>query len=87
MTLDDFAADHASPVVVKIDVEGAEEEVLKGADQVFRRSQPTLICEVHNERAAIGVAVWLANMGYQSEWLPDRSEFPRHLVARPSGTT
>jgi FkbM family methyltransferase len=87
VTLDYFAADHPSPAVVKIDVEGAEEDVLKGAHEVFRRSHPTLICEVHNERAATGVAAWLANMGYQSEWLPDRSEFPRHLVARPSGTT
>jgi hypothetical protein len=73
--------------VVKIDVEGAEEEVLKGAFEVFRGSQPTLICEVHNERAAKGVADWLANMNYQSEWLPDRPEFPRHLVARVSGTS
>ena len=83
MTLDHFAADHRSPAVVKIDVEGAEEEVLKGAEEVFRRSKPTLICEVHNERAAEGVAAWLARMGYRSKWLTAGAEFPRHLVAQP----
>ena len=84
-TLDHFVADHRSPTVVKIDVEGAEEEVLKGAEEVFRRSKPTLICEVHNERAAEGVAAWLARMGYQSKWLATGAEFPRHLVARADG--
>jgi FkbM family methyltransferase len=83
VTLDHFAADHPSPTVVKIDVEGAEEEVLKGAEEVFRRSKPTLICEVHNGRAAEGVAAWLARMGYQSKWLTAGAEFPRHLVAHP----
>jgi FkbM family methyltransferase len=85
VTLDHFVADHRSPTVVKIDVEGAEEEVLKGAEEVFRRSKPTLICEVHNERAADGVAAWLARMGYQSKWLTTGAEFPRHLVARAGG--
>ncbi len=84
-TLDHFAADHRSPAVVKIDVEGAEEEVLKGAEEVFRRSKPTLICEVHNERAAEGVAAWLARMGYQSKWLTTGAGFPRHLVAHTDG--
>jgi FkbM family methyltransferase len=85
VTLDHFAADHRSPTLVKIDVEGAEEEVLKGAEEVIRRSKPTLICEVHNERAAEGVAAWLARMGYQSKWLGKGLEFPRHLVARADG--
>jgi FkbM family methyltransferase len=83
ITLDHFAADHPSPTVVKIDVEGAEEEVLKGAEEVFRKSKPALICEVHHQRAAEGVAAWLARMRYQSKWLGDRVEFPRHLVAAP----
>ncbi|MGB6546806.1 MAG: FkbM family methyltransferase, partial [Candidatus Acidiferrales bacterium] len=52
VTLDRFAEDHRPPAVVKVDVEGAEEEVLKGAEGVFRTARPTLICEVHHGRAA-----------------------------------
>jgi FkbM family methyltransferase len=83
VTLDRFAEDHRPPAVVKIDVEGAEVEVLKGAEGVFRRSKPTLICEVHHGRAAEGVAAWLATMGYEWKWLGDVAAFPRHLVAQP----
>ena len=82
VTLDRFVEDHRSPAVVKVDVEGAEEEVLKGAEEVFRTSKPTLICEVHHGRAAEGVAAWLARMGYQWKWLGDDVAFPRHLIAQ-----
>ena len=85
LTLDHFAAHYPLPAVVKIDVERAEEEVLKGAEEVFRRSKATLICEVHNERAAAGAVAWPARTGYQSKWLPDPIELPGHLVAQFSG--
>jgi FkbM family methyltransferase len=83
VTLDRFAKDHRPPAVVKIDVEGAEVEVLKGAEEVFRTSKPTLVCEVHHSRAAQGVAAWLTTMGYQWKWLGEIAAFPRHLVAQP----
>ena len=38
LTLDRFAADHRLPNVVKVDVEGGEEQVLKGAEGVFRNA-------------------------------------------------
>lgn len=85
MTLDRFAANHRLPNVVKVDVEGAEEDVLKGAEELFRTSKPTLICEIHNPRAAEGVATWLKALDYQWKWLAESAEFPRHLVARASG--
>jgi FkbM family methyltransferase len=81
VTLDHFALDHRPPTVVKIDVEGAEEQVLLGAEAVFRVSHPTLICEIHNARAAEGVASWLARQGYGWKWLSEGDGFPRHLVA------
>ena len=42
-TIDHFALCYRHPAMVKIDVEGAEEEVLKGAKVVFGTSKPSLI--------------------------------------------
>ena len=68
--------------MVKIDVEGAEEDVLKRAKAVFGTSKPYLICEIHNAQIAEGVTRWLVAVGYSWEWLGLESHFPRHLVAR-----
>jgi len=46
--LDDyFDASVPPPALIKIDVEGAELMVLKGARQTIAKSQPTLIVEIH----------------------------------------
>ena len=37
------------PDVIKIDVEGAEQEVLAGATELFARARPMVICEVGGE--------------------------------------
>jgi FkbM family methyltransferase len=81
VTLDHFALEHRPPAVVKIDVEGAEEQVLEGAEAVFRQSQPTLICEIHTARLAESVSTWLTAHGYRWNWLNEGEGFPRHLVA------
>lgn len=85
LTLDDFVREHRPPTVVKVDVEGAEEEVLVGAEGVLRTSRPALICEIHNAQAAEGVCKRLAAHGYGWNWLNDVDSFPRHLVATALG--
>jgi FkbM family methyltransferase len=82
LTLDRFALDHLPPTVIKIDVEGNEEEVLKGAETVFLRRKPLLICEIHHARSAEGVVSWLESVGYIWTWVGGESRFPRHLVAQ-----
>jgi FkbM family methyltransferase len=82
VTLDHFVLNHRPPTVVKIDVEGAEEQVLKGAEAIFRNSRPTLICEVHHPGAAESVSKWLALHDYGWNWLTEGESFPRHLVAQ-----
>jgi len=60
----DWLADRLStPHVVKIDVEGAEIEVLKGGTQLFAKAKPIIICEVAE---ANGAAVFelLDSSGY-----------------------
>jgi FkbM family methyltransferase len=47
-TLDRFCADHdIAPEVIKIDVEGAELAVLRGARETLRRSKPVIFLSVH----------------------------------------
>ncbi len=47
-TLDRFCAERqVSPDVVKVDVEGAEFQVLRGATELLRRERPLVFCELH----------------------------------------
>ena len=83
VALDDFIQGNPLPTVIKIDVEGAEADVLRGSEEVFRRAKPILICEVHNDRAEANVTRWLEERAYQFDWLEDTRQFPRHLLATP----
>lgn len=82
-TLDDFAREHVAPDVVKIDVEGAESEVLKGAEKVFAESRPHLLCEVHDPANASFVETWLEDRDYDIRWLDENDKLPRQLLATP----
>jgi len=61
------------PGLIKIDVEGTEWEVLKGAEGTLRAHRPDLLLSLHPEPLArIGVAEsqileWLAARGYVYE--------------------
>lgn len=50
VTLDQFVADHSIEAIdiIKIDVEGAELKVLKGAQGVLRKHRPKLFVETHD---------------------------------------
>lgn len=82
VTLDRFAEEHRAPNVIKIDVEGAEGEVLKGAERVFRDAKPILICEVHHAQACAAVTEWLEQRDYRWKWLSKDARFPRHFFAQ-----
>lgn len=81
-TVDAFVLEHLPPAVIKIDVEGAESEVLKGADRVTREVKPVVICEIHNNNAAEYASDWLAGRGYVWKWLEGTDSFPRHIFAK-----
>jgi FkbM family methyltransferase len=82
-TLDDFVKKNPEPGFLKIDIEGAESEALKGAEMLFRTVRPTLICEIHDELNAAFIMRWLDEKSYQSRWLEDPVGFPRFLYASP----
>jgi FkbM family methyltransferase len=83
ITLDDFVVGHPTPDVVKVDVEGAESDVLKGAEQLFRSRRPVLLCEVHDAEQRRAVEGWLDEHSYGWHWLERDQRLPRHLFAFP----
>jgi predicted RNA methylase len=64
--LDSFAERPAMPVphFVKIDVDGAELEVLEGMDQIAKQDRPTAVIEVHSSKLEDDCARWLADRSY-----------------------
>jgi FkbM family methyltransferase len=74
------------PNVIKIDVEGAELDVLKGAEQTLRRSRPPVFLSLHpsalakrNESPEM-IFVWLKQRGYRYEVISEDHEI--HVIAR-----
>jgi FkbM family methyltransferase len=87
--LDSLAAQEGlpPPAVMKIDVEGAEVEVLIGATAVLRRNRPVLMIELHGTNAA--VAGVLKDLDYASYVLGSpavvaESPWDAYVVAVPT---
>ncbi len=75
------------PAVVKIDVEGAELDVLRGAERLLSEARPVLFLSLHaGPLAALGltpadVMAWLDARRYGCEVIATDQEI--HVVARP----
>ncbi len=57
------------PTLMKIDVEGAEHNVLQGAIQFIKQFKPHILMEVHNTNSALLVSTMLTSMGYDLKML------------------
>lgn len=63
--LDDWVADKACrPALLKIDTEGAEAGILRGAQETIREWQPTILCEVLSDEAGTRVKAALPSYRY-----------------------
>jgi FkbM family methyltransferase len=60
-----------SPHIIKIDVEGAEFEVLKGAKNLLTDVKPVLIIEIHHIKAMHEVSALLHELNYTTTILED----------------
>jgi FkbM family methyltransferase len=76
-----------APDVLKLDVEGSEVDVLRGAQGLLERHRPVVVCELHD--TAVEVADLLEGAGYTLESLdgpgPVRDGTAVHVLARPAG--
>ena len=86
VSLDDVVAAGAPPPdVVKVDVEGAEGDVLRGGRRLLAEHRPIVVCEMHDTNEE--VADLLEAAGYSLEPLdgpvPVRQAGPSHVLARP----
>lgn len=69
--------------LIKIDVEGAELQVLQGARRILDESGPLVLCELHGTEVAEQVFALLSERGYQQEMIEYMSETRQHILACP----
>lgn len=86
-TLDSFCASSSfRPDFIKIDVEGAEYDVLIGGQDVVARFRPKMLIELHHFDGNVAinpVPDLLAKWGYHVQWL-DRWRLTSHILASPA---
>jgi FkbM family methyltransferase len=74
--IDDLVQNFGRPTMITMDVEGAEWEVLRGAEQTLRKYHPRIYLSLHPEflyeiykEYAFDLRNWLKNMGYKETLL------------------
>jgi FkbM family methyltransferase len=65
ITLDEFVAQHGIPAFIKIDVEGEEDAVLRGARRLLGERRTRFCIEVHSRQDAEEVIAILNEYGYK----------------------
>jgi FkbM family methyltransferase len=73
-----------TPHVVKIDVEGAEVQVLRGAAATIATARPILILAVHSAAARDACLSFLAGLDYTAETISDDAHGDLELLVRPN---
>lgn len=69
ITLDEFVLTNPFPDFLKIDVEGEEGRVLRGARSILARRHARICCELHSQQAAEEVQDALSRHGYSMSTL------------------
>jgi FkbM family methyltransferase len=89
VSLDEFVRNHPHPDFIKIDVEGAEADVLTGAGTLLRsKGAPSLLIELHGRDKARKIEAILDSCGYLladifGNALTDGASEQHHIIAYP----
>jgi FkbM family methyltransferase len=84
-SLDDFvAAGNPAPNIIKVDVEGAEAQVLSGAQSILNSVRPIVFVEVHGPSEFEAVMQVFEHRCYSVDWVIPKEGYPRHCFAIPS---
>lgn len=90
ITLDSFCTlSRFRPDFLKMDVEGAEYDVLMGGQEVIAQARPRMLIELHHFDGNVDahpVPDLLAQWGYEIEWI-DRWDMTSHILATPGSAT
>jgi len=80
VSLDEYFDEHDRVRLFKIDAEGAEFEILKGAERILRQHAPLLVFECENRHLAHGsvqdVFSYLEGFGYEGSFVCRNRLFP-----------
>lgn len=84
VTIDSFVAEgNPVPQIIKVDVEGAEYEVLLGAKECLAASKPVLFLATHGEQVHNLCCCLLEDLGYSLEFLARDEIIARHPAGLP----
>lgn len=75
VSLDDFVRTAPPPGGIKCDVEGAEVEVLRGAEKTLREHHPWILCELHAPENELALRDILSRLGYTCEKIDENHIF------------
>jgi FkbM family methyltransferase len=80
VTLDDYFDASEGIALLKVDVEGAELDVFRGAERILRQHAPLLVFECENRHLAKGnvgnVVSYLARLGYDGSFISGNQVLP-----------
>jgi len=77
-SLDDYTRNENAPDFLKCDVEGAEVDLFRGAEELLRTKRPMVVCEMHNEDSRNALEAKFVRFGYHCRMLDQT-----HLLALP----
>lgn len=84
VTIDSFVAEgNPLPQIMKVDVEGAEYDVLLGAKGCLAGSKPVLFLATHGDDVHDRCCFLLKGLGYRLEFLAPDEIIARHATTRP----
>lgn len=78
--LDSMVEEHGWPTHMKIDVEGAELEVLRGAQGILKRARPVIFLSTHGEPVKQACEEHLRRLGYLTHPVSTDPKFAPELV-------